>query len=65
MPRGSKGKFWGGVWDTNMEARQRELFGYARGYLGGALGIELVNVVVDENKTRCHAFRKAKFEEVF
>lgn len=65
MPRGSNGKFWGGTWDINMEARQRELFGYARGWLGGMLGIELVNVVLDPNKTRCHSLRKAKFEEVF
>jgi hypothetical protein len=64
-PRGSNGKFWGGTWDPNMEARQRELFGYARGYLGGVLGVELVNIVMDPNDTRCHAFPKRKFGEVF
>lgn len=65
MPRGCNGKFWGGTWDPHMEARQRELFGYARGYLGGALGIELINVVINENHTRCHAFPKRRFAEVF
>jgi hypothetical protein len=65
MPRGTNGKFWGGTWDPNMEARQRELFGYAQGYLGMCLGIEMANVVMNENHTRCHAFPKRRFEEVF
>jgi hypothetical protein len=64
QPRGTKGKFWGGTWDRISEPRQRELFGYARGLLGQS-GIELVNVVMDERDTRCHAFPKRKFEEVF
>lgn len=68
QPRWKKGhlagKFWGGEWDIAAEARQRELFGFARGLLGTS-GIEIVNVVMNPNDTKCHAFPKKKFEECF
>ena len=58
------GKFWGGTWDTAAEARQRELFGYARGLLGMS-GIELVNVVIKPTDTKVLSFQKRTFEECF
>lgn len=64
QPRGTKGKFWGGFWDPISEPRQRELFGYARGLLGRS-GIEIINVVMKDSDTRCHAFPKKRFEQVF
>ncbi len=62
--RGSRGKFWGGTFPKVAEARQRELFGFARGLLGHN-GIELINVVIKDEDTRCHAFPKRKFDEAF
>jgi hypothetical protein len=63
-PRGAKGKFWGGTFPHVAECRQRELFGYAAGLLGHS-GIELINVVMKDEDTKCHAFPKRKFEDVF
>lgn len=63
-PRGGKGKFWGGFWDPISEPRQRELFGYARGLLGQS-GIELINVVVNPNDSKCLSFPKRTFEQCF
>jgi len=59
-----RGKFWGGIWDTHAEARQRELFGYARGLLGHS-GIEIINVVINQNDTKCQAFPKRTFAQCF
>lgn len=64
QPRGCKGKFWGGTWDPHSEARQRELFGYARGLLGPS-GIEMVNVVMIPEHSKCQAFPKKRFGEAF
>lgn len=63
-PRGCKGKFWGGTWDPLSEPRQRELFGYARGLLGQS-GIEIINVVIKPEDSKCLAFPKKTFEEAF
>lgn len=59
--RGSRGKFWGGEFHQFAEARQRELFGYARGLLSAHT---LINVN-EPNLTRTRAFPIAPFEEVF
>ncbi len=60
----SYGKFWGGRWPDSAEARQRELFGYARGLLGNS-GIELVNVVIDPKDSKLEALPKRSFEDAF
>lgn len=64
-PRGTNGKWYGGTWDPISEPRQRELFGYAKGLLCGAHGIDIINVVMDPNWTKCHAFPKRTFEQCF
>ena len=64
-PRGTTGKFWGGPWDPNAEARQRELFGYARGFLGQT-GVEIIHVLYDKpEESKCWAFPKHRFDRVF
>ena len=62
-PRGCNGKFWGGVWDPLAEARQRELVGFAEGRLRPS-GIDIFNVVIKPEDTKCHAFRKLLIGEV-
>ncbi len=77
MPRGSHGKFWGGEFFPFMEARQRELFGYARGLFAVPYFVERIDVgksacaypecvnVNTLDKTRVRAFPIKPFEEVF
>lgn len=62
--RGEKGKFWGGNWPDNAEARQRELFGYAAGMLGTS-GYDLINVVIKPEDSKCESFPKKTFDESF
>lgn len=63
--RGCDGKFWGGTWDPIAEPRQRELFGYAEGLLRKHHCIDIFNICIRDEDTKCHAFRKVRFEEVF
>jgi len=59
-----RGKFWGGTWPESAEARQRELLGYAVAMLERC-GVELVNVVVNPDDSRCESMLKRTFEHAF